>query len=367
MSGWPPLSLARRLLVAQVLVVLAMALTVVAVGVVVGPSVFHQHLLLAGNADTDLVAHGEAAFASAGLTALAAGLTIAVAGALAASVWLSRRLGDAVTALAAGTERVAAGDYGTPVVLPRADRELERVASSFNAMASRLADTEATRRRLLTDLAHEMRTPLAAIDLLLEGIDDRVVPADLTTTATLRAQTVRLARLATDLREVSAAEEGRLVLARRPVPVGDLIASAVATATGPAEAAGVRLVVADPWPDAVLEVDPVRIGQVLDNLLRNALQHTPSGRAVRVWCAAASDAVRIGVRDKGAGIAAADLPHVFERFYRGGTRRHDQGAGTGVGLTISRAVVAAHGGTLTAASDGPGRGAEFVVRLPVPG
>ncbi len=359
-----PLSLARRLLVAQVLVVVAMAVTVVGVAAVVGPPEFDRHLALAGHTEPEIVAHGEQAFVSAGGVALGAGLAIAAIGAIAASVLVTRRIGAASAALAAGAERVAAGDYGTPVALPTSDRELETVAASFNAMASRIAATEATRRRLLTDLSHELRTPLAAIDLLLEGLADGVVPPDAATAAALRAQTARLARLATDVREVSAAEEGRLALVRENVQVADLLADAVATATPGAAAAGVRLVVAGTPPAVRVSVDRTRLGQVLDNLVRNALQHTPPGRAVELWADAAGDTVRVGVRDEGVGIAPDDLPHVFERFFRGGRRRHDEGAGTGVGLAISRALVAAHGGTLTAASDGPGRGAEFVVALP---
>nr|NLI50755.1 HAMP domain-containing histidine kinase [Propionibacterium sp.] len=344
------------------LVLVALAATVVGVAAVVGPPEFDRHLALAGHTDPDLIAHGEQAFVSAGLVALGAGLAIAGLGALGATALLTRRIGAALAALAAGAARVAAGDYGTPVALP-ADRELQAVAAGFNAMAAQIASTEATRRRLLTDLAHELRTPLAAIELLLEGLEDGVVPADAATTATLRAQTARLARLATDVRDVSAAEEGRLTLVREPVPLPALLADAVATAAPAAEAGGVRLE-ADPPPDVTVAVDRTRIGQALDNLLRNAVQHTPSGRRVRLWADAVGDAVRIGVRDEGAGIAAEDLPHVFERFYRGGDRRHDQGAGSGVGLAISRAIVAAHGGTLTAASDGAGRGAEFVLTLP---
>lgn len=361
-----PLSISGRLLVAQVGVVAAMAVTVVGVAALIGPAAFDQHMMMAGHTQPDVLLHAEEAFRSAGLTAIAAGLTMAGFLALAASVLVTRRIAAGLTALARGAERVAEGDYATSVTLPRADRELATVARSFNAMAARLADVEATRRRLLTDLSHELRTPLAAIDLVLEGVEDGVVPADATTLATLRAQTARLARLASDIRQVSAAEEGRLDLRPERVRVADLLAAAVHTALPGCASRGVRPVVDDDdLPDVAVDVDRARIGQLLDNLLRNAVQHTPSGGTVTVWADAHAGLVRLGVRDTGSGIDPGDLPHVFERFYRGAARRHDEGAGTGVGLAISRAIAAAHGGTLTAASDGPGLGSEFVLTLPV--
>ena len=351
------MSLASWLLIGQVLVVAILAVTVAGVAAVVGPPAFDRHMLMAGHTDPALLRHADEAFRSAGLTALAAGLTVAGLGALMASILLSSRIRAALTALAAGAARVADGDYATPVALPIADRELASVARSFDTMAGRLADVEANRRRMLTDLSHELRTPLAAVEVVLEGIEDGVVPADAATIATLRAQTARITRLVADIREVSAAEEGRLGLTRY------LVDAAAGTARPQLAARGVRLTVA-PVPDAVVDVDRARLGQVLDNLLRNAAQHTASGDEVLLWAEVSDAAVQIGVRDNGAGIGPDDLPHVFERFYRGGSRRHDEGAGTGVGLAISRAIVTAHGGTLTAASDGPGLGSEFVIALP---
>lgn len=357
-------SLARRLLGAQALVIAALSVTVVAVAAFLGPALFDRHMQLAGQADAEVIAHGEEAFISAGLVSLGAGLATAGAGALAANWLLTRRIGGSLDALEAGARRVAAGDYATPVTLPAGDRELETVARAFNLMARQIADTEARRTALLTDLSHELRTPVAAIDLLLEGLEDGIVAPDAATAATLRAQTARLARLAGDLRDVSRAEEGRVVLAIEPVEASELVASAVLTAAPDAEARGVHLAAADGLPSQVLQVDRARLGQVLDNLVRNALQHTPAGRSVVVWADASPGQVRIGVRDEGEGIAEADVPHVFERFYRAGSARRDRSGGTGVGLTISRALVAAHGGTLTASSAGLGRGSEFVVTLP---
>lgn len=360
----PRLSMAHRLLLAQVLVVAAMAVTVVGVAGLVGPTEFEHHMNLAGHSGGVILEHAAQAFRAAGLTAIAGGLTMAAVGAIGVSVLLSRRIGAALGELARGAERVAAGDYGAPVQLPSSDRELDAVAASFNSMAARIADTEATRRRMLTDLSHEMRTPLTAIDLLLEGLEDGMVTMDSSTLSTLRAQSARLSALASDIRSVSDAEEGRLNLQLEPVELQVLIGHAIATVTPLADNKGVRLEVSTPVPATTVRADRRRIGQVLDNLLRNAIQHSGSGSTVRLWTDVGEATVRIGVLDEGRGISAADLPHVFERFFRGGPDRHDQAAGVGVGLTISRACVVAHGGTLTASSSGPGKGAEFVVTLP---
>ncbi len=359
-------SLAHRLFAAQVLVIAAMAIAVVAVAAAVGPALFDQHLMMAGHGeDPETIAHAEAAFRAAGVTALGWGLAIAAVGAIAVSLHATRRVGRALDALAEGAERVAGGDYTTPVTIPPVARELDTVAAGFDTMAGRLAAAEATRRRLLTDLSHELRTPLAAIDLVLEGMEDGVVPSSPDTFATLRRQTARLARLADDTGEVSAAEEGRLGLDLVEVGLAELVTAARDAAAPGFAADGVGLV-AGSVPDATVTADRARIGQVLDNLLRNARQHTSPGGTVRLEAGCTPTEVWIAVRDTGQGIAAEDLPHIFERFYRGrhGHRR-DEGGGTGVGLAISRAIAQAHGGTLAAASPGVGEGAEFVLRLPV--
>jgi len=360
-------SLAHRLFVAQVLVIAAMAIAVVAVAAAVGPALFDQHLMMAGHGEhPETIAHAEAAFRAAGFTALAWGLAIAAIGATAASLYATRRIGRALEALADGAERVSRGDYTTPVTVPSVGRELDTVARSFATMAGRLAAVESTRRRLLTDLAHELRTPLAAIDLVVEGMEDGVLPPSPQTFATLRGQTVRLTRLADDLGQVSAAEEGRLGLELSDVPLAELVLAARDAAASAFAAAGIELVLGPIPDDLTVAVDRARIGQVLDNLLRNARQHTSAAGAVRLEAGQAGHEVWIAVRDTGRGIAADDLPHIFERFYRGDhSHRRDEVGGTGVGLAISRAIATAHGGTLTAASAGVGKGAEFVLRLPL--
>ena len=357
-------SLARQLLGAQMLVVIAMALTVAVVAAVVGPPAAERHMRLAGHGgQPDVLQHAEEAFQSGLFTSLAVGIAIALVGAVLANVWLTRRLGATVAELRRGSERVAHGDYSTPIALADDAHELRTVANSLNVLAAQVGATEATRRRMLTDLSHEMRTPIATLSAILEALEDSVAEPSPETLAVLRQQCNRLHRLAVDMRDVSAFEEGRLPINPQPSGLGDVLRAAVDAALPQYEASGIALDLT-PVPEARVAVDRERIGQVLDNLLRNARQHAAS--TVRVAGDVADGRVRVTVLDDGRGIAQGELPHVFERFYRGdGHRRHDQGVGTGVGLTISRAIVEAHGGSLEAASEGRGRGAAFTLTLPI--
>lgn len=358
----------RRLLTAQILVIITMALTVIVVADLLGPPMFRTHLHMADPQPGALQEHAQAAFVSAGLSAVLVGLAVACLGALMITVVVAKRLGRALTALTHAAQRVAAGDYSTPVQVSSTAREFDAVAGSFNAMAARLDRTETIRRRLLTDLSHELRTPIAAIAAVAEGLEDEVIEADQATVAMLRLQTQRLARLATDLKDISAAEEGQLGLQLQAQPLLPLVQAAVDTAQPSADKAGVRLrleTVCGREAQVCGEVDATRIGQVMDNLLRNAVHHTPPGGHVLVRLHCEDDHAVITVSDDGHGIDAADLPHVFQRFYRAQTRRHDQGEGTGLGLSISAAIATAHRGALTADSQGLGQGASFHLRLPV--
>jgi signal transduction histidine kinase len=360
-------SIATRLLLAQGAVLAAAAGAAVLAAAVVGPPLFHEHLTMADHRDeAGLLAHADEAFRWAGTISLVTGLAIAAVVALGVSVLLNRRVGRSLASLSAAAERVAEGDYAAPVDTRGAGAEIESLAVSFGTMADRLATTEATRRRLLTDVAHEMRTPVASIDAVLEGIEDGVLPPDRATVATLREQTARLSRLAADLRDVSAAEEGRLDLHRRPLAATDLVARARLAWADAYARAGVALrASADGAGGALVDADPDRVAQVLGNLLSNALRHTPPGGEVHLSAATVDGGVRLQVSDTGDGIAAEHLPHVLERFYRTDTARDRDHGGTGVGLAISAAIARAHGGTLAAASDGPGRGATFTLVLPL--
>ena len=243
---------------------------------------------------------------------------------------------------------------------PRGPRPVRRLGASFNAMAERLDRSREARTSMLADVTHELRTPLTVIAGGLEAMTDGVHPMDEDHIAPLLAETRTMDRLLDDLRTLSLAEAGALPIHREPTDLAAL-AAAVVAANGPMAAArGVTLVAADAAP-FVTSVDPVRVREILANLVANALRHTPAGGSVTVTVTAGADEAVFEVRDTGEGIAREDLGRVFDRFQR----RADTG-GSGLGLTIVRDLAAAHGGSVEVESDGiPGRGSTFRVRLPL--
>lgn len=366
-SGTASWRLGTRLYVAQAVVLLASVATAGLVAALIGPSLFHDHLLQAGHtADSPEVAHIEQAFADAGIVSLSAGLLVALAFALAVSWYLTRRIGRPVGTLTDAARRVRDGDYAARVTITEGGPELATLGESFNLMADRLGNIETTRRRLLSDLAHEMRTPVATLNAHLEGIADGVTPWDDDTRRILEQQAERLSRLARDLDEVSRAEEGRIDVAPEDCSLTDLVRSAVDQARVPYDTKGVSLV--SRLDDVAVRADPLRTAQVLGNLLANALRHTPAGGSVTVTgTRLAPGSVTVTVADTGEGMTDEQLAHVFERFYRGDSARAVDRAGSGIGLTIARALADAQGGSLTATSSGSGQGSSFTLVLPAAG
>ncbi len=359
--------LATRLLAAQVLVLLAAVVTAWSVALAVGPRIFHDHLSrvpVAHESPQESAFHAEQAFQDASVIAIGVGLLVALLVAAAVSVWVTRRIAGSVEHLADAATDIASGHYDVTLPRPRLGREFDQLAGSFADMAARLGSVEATRRRLLADLAHEMRTPLATLGGYLEAVEDGVQALDPPTIALLRSQTARLERLARDVSSVSRAEEHQVGLERRPVAVADLVGTAVAAAGDRFAERGVALAAAVDDGSGAVDVDPDRLGQVLGNLLDNALRHTPAGGRVEVAARRSGADVVVEVRDDGEGIAAEHLPHVFERFYRADAARDRAHGGSGIGLAIVKALVEAHGGRVAAASDGPGRGTTVAVTLP---
>lgn len=364
--AWGTQGLATKLMVALVAVLVASIVTAALVAALVGPPIFHEHLVRAGHAaDSPELTHIEEAYRDASLTSLGIALAVAVGCASVVAWYLSRRLQAPMAALTCAAREVSRGHYDRRVTLTGASRELDTLAEAFNTMAGRLEQVEDTRRQLLSDLAHEMRTPVATVRAYSEGLHDGVVGWDENVAAVLLDQSDRLGRLAQDLEDVSRAEEGRIPLDLRPSRVGDLVWAARDAARAAYRLKGVNLVVdALPAAGVTVDVDPQRFGQITANLLGNALRHTPAGGSVSVAALPVGAEVAIRVTDNGDGIPSEQLPHVFERFYRGDTARDRAHGGSGIGLTISKALADALGGSLTATSPGPGKGSTFTVTLP---
>jgi signal transduction histidine kinase len=257
-------------------------------------------------------------------------------------------------------DRVASGDYGVRVET-QGPREIRRLARSFNAMTERLQTGEAARRDLLADLAHELRTPLSVIQGNTEGMLDDVYPPDRAHLAPVLDETKVMARLLDDLQTLSSAEAGVLRLYREDVEPARLVEDAIAAYRPRADAAGVGLEVRSTPGLPSIEVDPVRVGEVLANLLVNAVRHTPRGGLVRVVAEPADEGrtVVFSVADSGPGIPPEVLPHVFDRFVKAADSR-----GAGLGLAIARSLVEAHEGSIEANST-PVSGTTIRFSLPV--
>lgn len=257
------------------------------------------------------------------------------------------------------TRRVEEGDYAVRVGRTRSDlRPIQELARGFDTMAARLEADEAQRRGLLADVSHELRTPLAVITGNLEAILDDVYPADPAHLGPILDETRVMERLIDDLRTVALSEAGTLALHPEPTDPEVLIGEVIGAFSSGATAAGVTLATEVTGELPILEIDPVRIREVLSNLVANALRHTPAGGTVTVGGSATAGAVVLTVRDTGPGIDPALLPHVFDRFVKSPGSR-----GSGLGLAIARGLVEAHGGSISVESPAGG-GTTFRVELP---
>lgn len=357
--------LAIRLFRVQALVVASGALTLVVIAVAIAPGLFRDHLQHAvGSVPRDLAYHLDQALARALLISLGVAVVAGLITALAVSWVITRRLTRPITEMAEAATRIANGDYHARVPPSGLGVEFALLDNAFNRMAGALYGTERRRGALLADLAHELRTPLATLDSFLEGVEDGVVPTSEATWRTMREQTSRLGRLVDDINSVSRAEERQLNLAPYPVDLHQVVDEAIRVVSAAFADKGVALRRQHAQGPARVTADPDRLREILDNLLSNALRHTPPGGQVTLTTLTRTTAVELNVIDTGEGISAEHLPYLFDRFYRADPARSRATGGTGIGLTIARALAHAHGGDLRAASAGTGRGATFTLVLP---
>lgn len=366
-TSWQPLTL--RLMLAQVLVLLVGLVLMLVAVLWFGPSMFFHELTVSGHAEEAARVgeeHLQGAFRKVSFIAVIVGGLPALFVAVLLSFYLYRTIGRSLTAFSSAAEQVASGDYQVQLTSPGMGPEFDTLASSFNDMATRLSAVDTTRRQMLADLAHEMRTPLASIKAHVEAIEDGVLEMDEETARILYSQTARLERLAGDIRLLAQAEEGLVHLQLVEQHPAEVVADAVASVQQEAAAKDITLTTTNSGSDMEpLPMDRERVGQVLGNLLVNALRHTPAKGKITVHTNHGADAVTITVTDTGDGIPSEHLPHVFDRFYRASAGR-EAGSGSGLGLSISRALAEAHGGRLRANSTGAGRGASFELLLPRP-
>ena len=280
-------------------------------------------------------------------------------------VWLlSRRTLSPLRSLGVAARRLGRGDLSQRAETS-GPTEIRELAQSFNLMAADLEEAERHRRNLTADIAHELRTPLSNIQGYLEAIRDGVVQPSPETIDTIHGQATQLSRLVDDLRLLAQVESGDLLLDRSALRLEDLLSSCADAVRPRAAAKNINLVVNIETGLPDLEVDGSRISQVIGNLLENAITHTPHGGRVTLSGAMSEGQATISVADTGPGIAPGDLSRVFDRFYRADPSRARATGGSGLGLTIARRLVEAHGGSIEAEST-VGEGSLFTVRLPAP-
>jgi two-component system OmpR family sensor kinase/two-component system sensor histidine kinase BaeS len=278
-----------------------------------------------------------------------------------------------VRQLTAAAHAISNGDLSQRVAVGSRD-ELGELADAFNTMAANLAASEGQRRQMVADIAHELRTPLSVMQANLEAMQDGILPTDAEQLASLHEETLLLSRLVADLRLLSLAEAGQLKLELAEADLGDLARRATERLRPTADAKRIALTVEVGADLPRVWVDADRFTQMIGNLLDNALRYTPAGGRIELavrWSGEAGQARRpiVAITDSGSGIAPEDLPHVFDRFYRGDKSRARASGGSGLGLAIVKQLADAHGGNVWAESpvfhtpDGGGFGTRIVVML----
>ncbi len=291
------------------------------------------------------------------------GGSIAIAIALVLIFFLSRRITSPIAVLSRTARRLGQGDLSQRVHV-RGEGEVAALAQAFNIMATDLENNEQLRRNLIADVAHELRTPLSNIKGYLEAIRDGVMEPDDTTIRSLNEEAALLSQLVNELQELSLAEAGELKLVYQAEDIIELVKQAIDPWQPQSKIKGISLYLNLPDSLPLVNIDWQRINQVMHNLLENAVAHTSKGGSITVAAIRQGDWVEVSVSDTGEGIPAADLPNIFERFYRVDRSRARATGGSGLGLTIAKRLVEAHGGKITVSSQ-LGKGSRFSFTVPI--
>ena len=366
--------LGAKLFISYLIIIIVGVVVLASAAELVIPSAFDRHLsamadMMRGSPmmmNMDLFSNFRAAVTEALTVAALAALLAAVL----VSVFVSRQVVAPIQSMMNASKRIAEGHYEERVNvagdLEKGEQdELAQLAIRFNQMAARLQQTEVMRRQLIGDVSHELRTPLTSIKGSMEGLIDGVLPATEEIFQGIYLEADRLQRLVNDLQELSRVEAGAYELSPHQVNCSKLVEATVARLERQFEDKGVALEtnISPGLPEVLMDED--RIGQVLLNLVGNALQYTPSGGKVTISVDHHNGEVQIAVSDTGIGVPPEHLPHLFTRFYRVDKSRSRAGGGSGIGLTIAKHLVEAHGGRIWVRSQEAGKGSTFAFTLPV--
>jgi len=372
--------LAWKVFLSYVLVVLVGAKILITAASLSVPAAFERHMAsmneVMNNANTmgnnqQMQSELFSQYTTAVYEAVTYAALAALIAAILASFFISRQVVTPMLHMMSLSQRIAEGEYQERLALPggqQADQtdELGQLALRFNQMADKLEKTETMRRQLIGDVTHELRTPLTAVKGYLEGLMDGVLPPDPETYQQIHSEIDRLQRLVNDLQELSRVEAGAIQLQLAPISPASLIERIQSALGRQFEEKNIQLVtdVEPGLPDVLVDKD--RIIQVLTNLVGNALQYTPNGGKVTMTTRRERSEILFSVKDTGIGISAEQLTHVFNRFYRTDKSRNRASGGSGIGLTIAKALVQAHQGKIWAESSGEGKGSTFSFLIPLP-
>lgn len=368
--------LGAKLFLANLIVILIGVIILAITIQITIPAAFNRHMGMMTTTGMGMMGQGQGQGQGYGRTlfenfrasmfeSLGYAVTASVLAALLVSFFLSRRIVAPIRTLTDASQHIAEGQYAERVQVNGSD-EIAQLAARFNQMATQLEQVESMRRQLIGDVTHELRTPLTSIKGYMEGLVDGVLPSTPETFDQIHREADRLSRLVDDLQELSRVEAKAYSLDIHPMTVSNLVQTTVKRLAPQARDKHIILHPNLPADLPPLQADEDRITQVLVNLVANAIQYTPEGGNVSITAARQTDEIHISVKDTGVGIPPEHLANLFTRFYRvDKSRSRNAGGGSGIGLTIAKHLVEAHGGRIWAESKGDGQGSTFTFSLKV--
>ena len=368
--------LGAKLFLANLIVILIGVIILAITIQITIPAAFNRHMGMMTTTGMGMMGQGQGQGQGYGRTlfenfrasmfeSLGYAVTASVLAALLVNFFLSRRIVAPIRTLTDASQHIAEGQYAERVQVNGSD-EIAQLAARFNQMATQLEQVESMRRQLIGDVTHELRTPLTSIKGYMEGLVDGVLPSTPETFDQIHREADRLSRLVDDLQELSRVEAKAYSLDIHPMTVSNLVQTTVKRLAPQARDKHIILHPNLPADLPPLQADEDRITQVLVNLVANAIQYTPVGGNVSITAARQADEIQISVKDTGVGIPPEHLANLFTRFYRvDKSRSRNAGGGSGIGLTIAKHLVEAHGGRIWAESKGEGQGSTFTFSLKV--
>lgn len=366
-----------KLFISLLIIISVFALVLIAAVEYVMPKAFDNHLLFMSSlikgegevlAEHDLNLYKN--FRLAIYESLTFAIPVSLLSALGISLFFSREFVKPIKELSRVSRKISEGNYSQRILVPKELTisemdELKQLAINFNQMASKLEYTENIRRKLIGDVSHELRTPISLIKGLMEGLIDGVVPLTNKTFYQVQIEADRLNKLVNDLQELSIMESGVYEIKKEEYDINQVINLVISNLSPQFSNKNIQVTTNSQNSKITAYFDIDRIKQVLTNILANAYQYTAEGGKVVVTSAVVKDHIEVAIRDNGRGLSAENLPHIFTRFFRVDKSRSRNSGGSGIGLTITRQLVEAHGGKIWATSQGENKGTTVTFTLPL--